>query len=71
MSAGQDLHELAESVAAFRKTLDELKSVYEDARRNGADLPLYGNLVLQPAVRFGGIEYVSVARATGSGMPSE
>lgn len=46
MEESEDLYELAESVAAFRTTLEELKSVYEAARRNGADLPPYGNLVL-------------------------
>jgi hypothetical protein len=46
MEESEDLYELAESVEAFRKTLNELRSVYEAARRDGADLPPYGNLVL-------------------------
>ncbi len=46
MEESEDLYELAESVEAFRKTLNELRSVYEAARRAGADLPPYGNLVL-------------------------
>lgn len=46
LEEGQDLYELAESVETFRKALNELRGVYEAARRDGADLPPYGNLVL-------------------------
>ena len=46
MEEGEDLYELAESVETFRKALNELRGVYEEARRTGSDLPPYGNLVL-------------------------
>lgn len=46
MEEGEDLYELAESVETFRKALNELRGVYEAARRDGAELPPYGNLVL-------------------------
>lgn len=46
MEDGQDLYELADSVESMKKTLNELRRVYEEARRDGHDMPPYGNLVL-------------------------
>ncbi|ARE41415.1 hypothetical protein RGUI_3274 [Rhodovulum sp. P5] len=46
MEEGPDLYELADSAETYRKALNELRGVYEQARRDGADLPPYGSLVL-------------------------
>lgn len=45
MEDGPDLYAMADSLETFRKALNELRGVYEEARQDGSDLPPYDSLV--------------------------